>query len=113
MADLWDTLGEKRGWNPCFLRPLTDWEVDLAGHFIGTIQGKKVILEMEDRVTWKENKNGNFIVRSLSGILESRGVSLFPHKIIWNSWLPPKVGFFAWETSWGKVLTLDNLKRKG
>ena len=27
--------------------------------------------------------------------------------------MPPKLGFFAWEASWGKVLTLDQLKRKG
>ena len=26
--------------------------------------------------------------------------------------LPPKVGFFAWEASWGKVLTLDQLKKR-
>ena len=35
------------------------------------------------------------------------------YKLIWNSWVPTKVGFFAWEASWGKVLTLDNLKKKG
>ena len=34
---------------------------------------------------------------------------MFPYKLIWNSWVPTKVGFFAW----GKVLTLDNLKKKG
>ena len=27
--------------------------------------------------------------------------------------MPPKIGFFAWEASWGKVLTLDQLKRCG
>lgn len=27
--------------------------------------------------------------------------------------LPSKVGFFAWEALWGKVLTLDQLKRRG
>ena len=27
--------------------------------------------------------------------------------------MPTKVGFFAWEASWGKILTLDQLKRKG
>ena len=26
---------------------------------------------------------------------------------------PPKIGFFAWEASWGKVFTLDQLKRRG
>ena len=27
--------------------------------------------------------------------------------------MPTKVGFFAWEASWGKVLTLDQLKKRG
>ena len=27
--------------------------------------------------------------------------------------MPPKVALFAWEASWGKVLTLDQLQRKG
>ena len=26
--------------------------------------------------------------------------------------MPPKIGFFAWEATWGKVLTLDQLKRR-
>ena len=37
----------------------------------------------------------------------------FPHRSIWNSAVPPKFGFFTWEATWGKVLTLDNLKRRG
>ena len=36
----------------------------------------------------------------------------FPAWSIWNPIVPPKVGFFAWEVSWGKVLTLDQLKRR-
>ena len=27
--------------------------------------------------------------------------------------MPPKVAFFAWEASWGKVLTLDQLRMRG
>ena len=27
--------------------------------------------------------------------------------------MPTKVGFFAWKASWGKVLTLDQLKKRG
>ena len=27
--------------------------------------------------------------------------------------MPPKVAFFAWEASWGKVLTQEQLQRKG
>lgn len=32
--------------------------------------------------------------------------------IVWNSWVPSRVSFLAWEAMWGKVLTLDPLKRK-
>ena len=27
--------------------------------------------------------------------------------------MPTRVGFFAWKASWGKVLTLDQLKKRG
>ena len=30
-----------------------------------------------------------------------------------NPVVPPKIGVFAWEATWGKVLTLDQLKRRG
>ena len=32
---------------------------------------------------------------------------------IWNPIVLPKLGFFTWKASWGKVLTLDHLKRRG
>ncbi|RVW23965.1 hypothetical protein CK203_092088 [Vitis vinifera] len=37
----------------------------------------------------------------------------FPWSIIWSPDVPTKVGFFVWEASWGKVLTQDQLKRRG
>ena len=33
--------------------------------------------------------------------------------MVWNQLVPTKVGFFVWEAWWGKVLTLDQLKRRG
>ena len=35
----------------------------------------------------------------------------FPHRLIWNLVMPPKMRIFTWEAIWGKILTLDNLKR--
>ncbi|RVW58882.1 hypothetical protein CK203_104242 [Vitis vinifera] len=32
---------------------------------------------------------------------------------IWKVRVPPKVAFFAWEASWGKVLTQEQLQRRG
>ena len=37
----------------------------------------------------------------------------FPALSVWNTMVPLKVGFFAWEASWGKVMTLDQLKKRG
>ena len=36
----------------------------------------------------------------------------FPRKMVWNSWIPTKISF-AWEAWWGKVLTMDQLKKRG
>ena len=68
---------------------------------------------MEDRMLWKETKDGIFSVKSLYSALVSRRVVQFPNSIIWSPWVPTKVGFFAWEASWGKVLSLDQLKERG
>ena len=35
----------------------------------------------------------------------------FPVKIVWNPRVQPKISFFAWEASWGKVLTLDQVQK--
>ena len=37
----------------------------------------------------------------------------FPSRSIWNPVIPPRMGFFAWEASRGKMLTLNQLKRRG
>ena len=36
-----------------------------------------------------------------------------PVKMIWNPLVPTKVGFFVWEVWWGKILTMDQLKKRG
>ncbi|RVX22874.1 hypothetical protein CK203_008270 [Vitis vinifera] len=36
----------------------------------------------------------------------------FLMRVIWNSWVPSKVSFFAWEACWGKILILDQLQRR-
>ena len=62
---------------------------------------------------WNASKNGIFSVKSLYNTLDSGGAVPFPWRIIWSPCVPTKVGFFAWEASWGKVLTQDQLKRRG
>ena len=43
-------------------------------------------------------------------VLDLSLVVAFLSRSIWNPVILPKIGLFAWEASWGKVLTLDQLK---
>ena len=113
VANYWDSLGEVGGWIPRFSRPFNDWEVEAVERLLSTLQGKRLAASLEDRVVWKVSKNGIFSVKSLYNSLNPSYAVPFPWSIIWSPCVPTKVGFFAWEASWGKVLTQDQLKRRG
>ena len=74
--------------------------------FLSTIQGKRLNADVEDRMVWKETKNEIFTVKPLYNSLNHSCAVPFPWNIIWSPYVPTNVGFFfAWEASWGKVLT--------
>ena len=60
----------------------------------------------------KNVKDGRFSVKHFYLLLTTGQDSLFLFCFAWNSWVPTKFGFFAWEASWGKVLTIDQLKKR-
>ena len=37
----------------------------------------------------------------------------FPSYPVWNPWISLRVRFFAWENGWGRILVVDQLKRRG
>lgn len=45
------------------------------------------------------------MVKSYFKLLEGNPSILAPSNMIWNPLVPSKIGFFAWETQWGKVPT--------
>ena len=99
--------------SPSFSRPFNDWEVEEVERLLLTIWGRRLNPLLEDRMLWRETKDEIFLVKSLYSTLASRRVVQFPNSIIWSPCVPTKVCFFAWEASWGKVLTLDQLKKRG
>ena len=68
--------------------------------------------DVEDVLNWKNNKKGSFFVRSHYHFLIKAFSYPFPWSIIWRSWAPMRVSFFAWETSWNRILTIEQLKRR-
>ena len=83
-------MGEEGGWSPRFSRPFNDWEVEEVERLVVTIQRRRLIPNLEDRVLFSFQR-------------ASFGALVFLLK-----WV-----FFAWEASWGKMLTLDQLKKRG
>ena len=105
VAELWQHSNVGGGWNPNFPRPLNDWEIVIVERFLARLQDKAVEEGKEDKVCWVETKSETFSVKSLHASLKTGRVVQFPSSVVWNVWVPPKVSFFAWEATWGKVLT--------
>ena len=113
VADVWDSSREDGGWSPVFLRPFNDWEMEEVERFLHFLHNKKIRHVQEDRLLLKESITDGFSVRHMYRKLMFSPPLDFPSRSNWNPIVPPKLGFFAWEASWGKVLTLDQLKRRG
>ena len=112
VADVWSHSG--RGvWAPRFSRQINDWEVFNVEHLLLRLQGRRVYSDVEDEVNWTKAKDGRFSVKSLYKALDSERREEFPASIIWNSLVPLRVSFFAWEATWKKSITLDRLQRRG
>ena len=67
----------------------------MVERFLLTLQGKRIVINMEDRVLWKETKDEKFFVKSLYSALEPRSAVSFPNSIIWTPCVPTKVAFFC------------------
>ena len=78
--------------------------------FLSSIHKKKIRLGIEDKLLMKGSNHGNFSVRALYGGLDFLPEFDFPFRSVWNHVIPSKISFFAWEASWGKVITLDQVK---
>ena len=112
MAEVWDSSRVNGGWSPIFERPFNDWEMEEVERFLLVLHNKKIRPAQEDSLILKESRPDGFAVKLMYRKLMHFPPSDFPWHSIWNPIAPPKLGFFAWEASWGKVLTLDQLKRR-
>ena len=114
VRDVWDNSEEGGVWNPCFTRSFNDWKVREVESFLLTIQPSKIISSREDKLILKGNIVGIYSMKLMYEELNRTASSpmTFLVQSVWNPLVPLKVGFFAWEAVWGKVLTLDQLKRR-
>jgi hypothetical protein len=65
-----------------------------------------------DKVRWLLTRSGDFSVKSLHLYLSARLIN-FPYKVLWKLRIPLRIKVFCWLVIKNRVLTRDNLKKKG
>ena len=57
-------------------------------------RGKNINQAEKDKMVWKVSKDGSYTVKSNMDVFEQgRGVVSFPKRLVWNQFVPTKVGF--------------------
>uniref|UniRef100_A0A2N9GEV9 TIR domain-containing protein n=1 Tax=Fagus sylvatica TaxID=28930 RepID=A0A2N9GEV9_FAGSY len=105
--------GGGRVWNLPFIRDFNDWEMDDVLNFFTFIHSKAPANEDPDVLRWKLRQHGRFYAKSYYHVLSGKAGISFPWKAIWRVNAPRRVAFFMWTAAWGKILTCDNLMRRG
>jgi hypothetical protein len=65
-----------------------------------------------DKISWISLKRKIFEVKSYYKLKVNSELVNGPWKIIWKSKVLPRVAFFMWTAVLGKILTMDNLRKK-
>jgi hypothetical protein len=115
-TDAWVAVNMQRHngtilWNVLFIRPVHDWEMEEVRRFF-EMYSLKVRREGEDTICWIPARRKSLEVKSYYKVLSSSIQSSFPWKSIWKVKFPPRVAFFVWTATFGKILTLDNLQKR-
>ena len=113
MFDAWEEGREVGRWNPLFSRHFNDWEMKEVEGLFWKLHHLVLNRDVEDVLSSKNSKNGSFSIRSLYGSFSRASSDPFPWSMIWRSWALMRVSFFTWEASWNRILTIDQLKRRG
>jgi hypothetical protein len=66
-----------------------------------------------DVLWWRLKKNVCFDIRSYYYAIRDSPMRAFPWKCVWRSKAPRRVCFFVWSVAWGRILTCDNLIKRG
>ena len=99
-------------WNLQFRRPPQDWEQEALDRFMGLVYSSTVWGFGPDKVCWKPTRSSVFEVRGFYCSFYPLTLVSFPWRLILQLKVPPRVAFFAWFASLGKILATDNLCKR-
>jgi hypothetical protein len=99
-------------WDLTFTRYIQDWESEALMQLIEILYAKAGIGSGIDAIRWGAAKSKSFTVASYYRALSGMYNGSFPWKLIWKSRAPPRVAFFLWTATLGRILTIDNLRKR-
>ena len=105
--------GDSVHWGVNFTRLVQDWEFESVSSFLELLYLVNIKRYEKVKMCWRPSPNKGFQVKSYYNELSFVGVGCFAWKSIWKTKVPPRVAFFSWTTALGKILTADNLRRRG
>ena len=100
-------------WDVIFTRTVHDLELESISSFMDLLYSTSVNGEGEDKLSWGQPNSKPFTVKQYYRFLSSHAFRSFPWKSVWKSKVPPRVAFFSWTATLGKILTIDNLRKRG
>jgi hypothetical protein len=106
-------VGGVAHWNVLFTRNAQDWELEMVMSFFEQLYSTRVRHGEVDRAVWILSKRRNFEVKTYYKALACHKAVSFPWKGIWRVKAPKRVAFFVWTAALRKILTHDNLRRRG
>ncbi|KAB2063727.1 hypothetical protein ES319_A10G237100v1 [Gossypium barbadense] len=92
-----------------------DREVNMVSRLMEAVYCMVLIPEVEDRLIWIHDKQGEFSMRKLSELLICAETADFRFAFdrIWNLKVPPKVKSFLWTVSIDRIPTKEFLSKRG
>ena len=103
--------GGRIHWDAKFRHPPQDWEQESFDLFMDMVYSSTVLGLGPDQVCWKPARSRGFEVKGFYLSFYPPSLS-FLWKLVWQSKVPPRVAFFSWSASLGKVLTTDNFRKR-
>ena len=100
-------------WDLSFNHNVHDWKLESLTSFMDIIYAIPLRGTGKDHLCWERPSNKSFVVKRYYRSLSPPHSTLFPWKIIWKTKVPPRVAFFSWTATLGKVLTIDNQRKQG
>ncbi|KAG9442213.1 hypothetical protein H6P81_018067 [Aristolochia fimbriata] len=100
-------------WAEVFIRELTEVETAEFGSFNTNIQTFYPCTNVEDELVWSLSPNGSYTVASAYTHFLGHPGGSSQAKLAWKLEAPPKVKMFIWSVAHNKILTRENLVRRG